>query len=204
MIGEGRLTGIDHRTACKNFVKAASKGVIKVASKMGISSLQSYRGAQVFEAVGLRQDVIDEYFTWTASRVGGIGIDVIAQEVLLRHGTAFSERASERSTLAVRRPVPVALGRRASPLQPGNRSTACRRRSATAATRASSEYSRIVDEQMPQSLCTLRGLLEFKPGDPVSDRGSRAGRVHRQALQDRRDVLRLDQQGGARDPRRSR
>ena len=62
MIHEGLLTNIDHKTACKNFVKAASKGVIKVASKMGISSLQSYRGAQVFEALGLRQDVIDEYF----------------------------------------------------------------------------------------------------------------------------------------------
>ena len=54
MIREGMLTGIDHKSACKNFVKAASKGVIKVASKMGISSLQSYRGAQVFEALGLR------------------------------------------------------------------------------------------------------------------------------------------------------
>ena len=59
---------------------------------MGISSLQSYRGAQVFEAIGLRQDVIDEYFSWTASRIGGIGTDVIAQEVLLRHNAAFPER----------------------------------------------------------------------------------------------------------------
>jgi hypothetical protein len=57
MLDEGLLTGIDYRAACRNFVKAASKGVIKVASKMGISSLQSYRGAQVFEAVGLRQDL---------------------------------------------------------------------------------------------------------------------------------------------------
>jgi len=70
MIDEGLLPGVDYKTACKNFVKAASKGVIKVASKMGISSLQSYRGAQVFEAVGLRQDVIDEYFSWTASPRG--------------------------------------------------------------------------------------------------------------------------------------
>ena len=65
MIREGLLPNVDHKTACKNFVKAASKGVIKVMSKMGISAIQSYRGAQVFEAVGLRQDVIDHYFTWT-------------------------------------------------------------------------------------------------------------------------------------------
>lgn len=73
MIREGLLPGLDHKTACKNFVKAASKGVIKVASKMGISAIQSYRGAQVFEAVGLSQNVIDTYFTldgpcaWVAS-----------------------------------------------------------------------------------------------------------------------------------------
>ena len=57
MIREGLLTGIDHKAACKNYVKAAAKGVIKVMSKMGISAIQSYRGAQVFEALGLRQDV---------------------------------------------------------------------------------------------------------------------------------------------------
>src|ERR1035438_8210624 len=82
MIREGLLVKLDHKSACKNFVKAATKGVIKVMSKMGISAIQSYRGAQVFEALGLRQDVIDQYFTWTPSRVGGIGLDVIAQEVL--------------------------------------------------------------------------------------------------------------------------
>jgi glutamate synthase (ferredoxin) len=92
MIREGILTGIDHKTACKNYVKAAAKGVIKVMSKMGISAIQSYRGAQVFEALGLRQDVIDHYFTGTSSRVGGIGLDVIAQEVLARHHAAFPSR----------------------------------------------------------------------------------------------------------------
>ena len=92
MIREGMLPGLDHKKGCANFVKAASKGVVKVMSKMGISAIQSYRGAQVFEALGLRQDVIDHYFTWTPSRVGGIGLDVIAQEVLLRHRAAYPER----------------------------------------------------------------------------------------------------------------
>ena len=94
MIHEGLVTNVDAKLACKNFVKAATKGVIKVMSKMGISAIQSYHGAQVFEAVGLRQDVIDQYFTWTASRIGGIGMDAIAQEVLMRHRAAFPARAS--------------------------------------------------------------------------------------------------------------
>ena len=77
-------------------------------SKMGISAVQSYHGAQVFEAVGLRQDVIDEYFTWTSSRIGGIGMDVIAQEIMLRHRAAFPARGTHGAALADRRPVPVA------------------------------------------------------------------------------------------------
>ena len=117
MIHDGLLPNLDHKTACKNIVKAASKGVIKVMSKMGISSIQSYRGAQVFEAVGLRQDVIDHYFTWTPSRVGGIGLDVIAQEVLARHHHAFPRPAGQRACPPSRRPVPVARRRRVSPVQ---------------------------------------------------------------------------------------
>ena len=69
------------RRPVKNYVKAVDKGVVKVMSKMGISTVQSYCGAQIFEAIGLDQDVIDKYFTWTPSRVGGIGLDVIAAEV---------------------------------------------------------------------------------------------------------------------------
>src|SRR6202011_3602926 len=92
MIRQGQLTGIDHHQAVKNFVKATNKGVVKVMSKMGISTVQSYCGAQIFEAIGLNQEVIDKYFTWTPSRVGGIGIDVIAREVQLRHRHAFPDR----------------------------------------------------------------------------------------------------------------
>jgi glutamate synthase domain-containing protein 2/glutamate synthase domain-containing protein 1/glutamate synthase domain-containing protein 3 len=164
MINDGQLTGVDHHTACRNFVKAAAKGVIKVASKMGISSLQSYRGAQVFEAVGLRQDVIDEYFTWTASRVGGIGTDVIAQEVLMRHGSAFSG-ATDRGTL----PSGGLYQWRAdgehhlfNPEAIHRLQKAVRNGSFT----SFREYSRIIDGNAA-SLCTLRGLLDLKPGEPV-------------------------------------
>ncbi len=75
--------------AKKNYIKAANKGIIKVASKMGISTVQSYRGAQIFEAVGLSREVIDQYFTNTASRINGVGLDVIAEESLARHRKGY-------------------------------------------------------------------------------------------------------------------
>jgi glutamate synthase domain-containing protein 2/glutamate synthase domain-containing protein 1/glutamate synthase domain-containing protein 3 len=73
----------------KNFIKSITKGVLKVLSKMGISTLQSYHGAQIFQAIGLSQQVIDDYFTYTPSPLGGIGLDVISQEVQLRHARGY-------------------------------------------------------------------------------------------------------------------
>ena len=81
---------VDRETARRSFVAAIGKGIYKVMSKMGISTLDSYRGAQVFEAVGIRKDVIDRYFTWTSSRIEGIGLDVIAQEYGQWHRDAFA------------------------------------------------------------------------------------------------------------------
>jgi len=165
MIQDQRLVGIDHKSACKNLVKAATKGVIKVMAKMGISAIQSYRGAQVFEAVGLRQDVIDEYFTWTPSRIGGIGMDVIAQEVLVRHRAAFPERRVDGHALPVGGQYqwrsdgefhlfnPESIHRLQKSVRNGNFSTF-------------QEYSRLINEQATH-LCTLRGLLDFKAGEPV-------------------------------------
>src|SRR5437773_9178488 len=92
MIRQGILTGIDHRKAVTNYIKALNKGILKVMAKMGISTLQSYCGAQIFEAVGLCRHLVDRYFTGTASRVSGIGIDVIAEEASRRHAHAFPER----------------------------------------------------------------------------------------------------------------
>ena len=91
MIREGLLKNVDHKTAVKKFVKSAAKGVVKVLSKMGISTIQSYGGAQIFEAIGLNQEFVDKYFTWTPSRIGGIGITEVAKEVELRHRHAFPE-----------------------------------------------------------------------------------------------------------------
>ncbi|MBP3962411.1 glutamate synthase large subunit [Paenibacillus lignilyticus] len=92
MIRQGLLRGVTHEKAVKNFIKAATKGVVKILSKMGISTIQSYRGAQIFEAVGLKEELVDEYFTWTTTRIGGIGLDVIADETLKHHNRAFAEQ----------------------------------------------------------------------------------------------------------------
>jgi glutamate synthase (ferredoxin) len=146
-------------------VKAASKGVVKVMSKMGISAIQSYRGAQVFEAVGLRQDVIDHYFTWTPSRVGGIGLDVIAQEVLARHRAAFPDREVNGHVLPVGGQYqwrndgeyhlfnPESIHRLQKSVRTGSYATF-------------KDYSKIVNETS-RNLATLRGLLEFKEADAI-------------------------------------
>lgn len=92
MIDQGMLQGISPQKAVSNFIKAAMKGVVKTLSKMGISTIQSYRGAQIFEAVGLREDFVDRYFTWTPSRIGGIGLKGVAKETLSDHFRAFSQQ----------------------------------------------------------------------------------------------------------------
>jgi glutamate synthase (ferredoxin) len=165
MIKEQLLTGIDHKTACKNLVKAASKGVVKVMSKMGISAIQSYRGAQVFEALGLRQDVIDHYFTWTPSRVGGIGLDVVAQEVLARHHAAYPERTANAAVLPSGGQYQWRSGGEAHLFTP---ESIHRLQKAVRTTNyaAFKDYSKIVNEQ-GKALCTLRSLLEFKTSTAI-------------------------------------
>jgi glutamate synthase domain-containing protein 2/glutamate synthase domain-containing protein 1/glutamate synthase domain-containing protein 3 len=96
LIREGELTGIEPATAVRNYLKALGKGVMKVMSKMGISTVASYTGAQAFEAIGLNRDVVDEYLTGTPSQLGGVGLDVLAEEVKLRHRRAYPENPTER------------------------------------------------------------------------------------------------------------
>src|SRR5262245_36040364 len=99
LIQQGALAGLDRAKAFKNYIKALNKGILKVMAKMGISTLQSYCGAQIFEVIGLNRSVVDRYFTGTASRVGGIGIDVIAEEIRRRHAAAYPERPVEKPDL---------------------------------------------------------------------------------------------------------
>jgi len=165
MIRENILTNIEHQTACKNFVKAASKGVIKVMSKMGISAIQSYRGAQVFEALGLRQDVIDTYFTWTPSRVGGIGLDVIAQEVLLRHRAAYPDRQVNGHVLPVGGLYQWRTSGEAHLFTP-EAIHALQKAVRTNSQAVYEQYAKHINDQS-KNLCTLRSLLDFKPNTPV-------------------------------------
>src|SRR5207245_6094016 len=100
MVREQALnSGITREKAIKQYIKAEDKGVLKVMSKMGISTAQSYCGAQIFEAVGLGQAVVDRYFTGTPSRISGIGLDAIAAEVQARHQRAFPDRPLALHTL---------------------------------------------------------------------------------------------------------
>ena len=89
LVRQKRITGITPEKAVRNLVKALGKGVLKVMSKMGVSTVASYRGAQIFEAIGISNEVIDKYFTGTTSRLGGVGLDVFAQEVSKRHDVAY-------------------------------------------------------------------------------------------------------------------
>jgi glutamate synthase (NADPH/NADH) large chain len=95
-IRRGTLTGIEPRTAIRNYVSALVKGVLKIMSKMGISTVGAYTAAQVFEAFGLSGEVLDEYFTGTSSKLGGVGLDVIAAEVATRHHHAHPENPTDR------------------------------------------------------------------------------------------------------------
>ena len=165
MIREGLVANVDTKLACKNYVKAATKGVVKVMSKMGISAIQSYRGAQVFEAVGLRQDVIDQYFTWTASRIGGIGMETIAQEVLMRHRSGFPGRRTNGHALEAGGMYQWRAGGEHHLFNPESIHRLQKAvRTGSYATYKS--YARLIDEQS-KTLATLRGLLEFAPSEPV-------------------------------------
>jgi len=165
MIREDMLVGVDHKTACKNFVKAAAKGVIKVASKMGISAIQSYRGAQVFEAVGIRQDIVDEFFTWTPSRVGGIGLQAIAQEVLARHREAFAERSSNGYVLPVGGDYQWRDGGEYHLFNPESIHK-LQKAVRTGSYATFKEFTKLIDDQS-KNLATLRSLLDFKPNDAI-------------------------------------
>jgi glutamate synthase (NADPH) large chain len=161
LIEQGALPGVDRVKAVRNYIKALNKGILKVMAKMGISTLQSYCGAQIFEAVGLNRDVIDRYFTGTASRVSGIGVDVIAEEVRRRHQDAFPSRPAGHAELDWGGEY---QWRRDGEYHLFNPDTVFKLQHATRSGQARifGEYTRLVDDQSRQ-LATLRGLVELKP-----------------------------------------
>ena len=165
MIEEGLLVGVDHQSACKNYIKAATKGVIKVASKIGISTLQSYRGAQIFEAIGLNRSVVDRYFTWTASRIEGADLEIIARESLLRHGHAFPDRDVNVHTLDIGGEYQWRKDGEAHLFSPETIHT-LQQAVKLGKYDLFKKYSQLVNQQN-QKFFTLRGLLTFKNRESI-------------------------------------
>jgi glutamate synthase (ferredoxin) len=165
MIRQNLLVGVDHYTACKNFIKSATKGIVKVASKIGISTIQSYLGAQIFECVGLQKSLVDKFFTGTASRIEGSDLEAIAIEAIDRHQRAYSDRSGRTEALEVGGEYqwraegeahlfsPQVIHSLQSAVRTGNYKTF-------------KTYSGLVNEQTKQHF-TLRGLLDFKPSKAI-------------------------------------
>jgi glutamate synthase (NADPH) large chain len=164
LVRRGVLEHISPETAMRNVVKALGKGVLKVMSKMGVSTVASYRGAQIFEAIGLSHEVVDRYFTGTVSTLGGVSLDVIAEEVLRRHDVAFppSGISPAHRTLDVGGEY---QWRREGELHLFNPETVFRLQHATRTKRADifREYTDAVDDQA-ERLMTLRGLFTLREG----------------------------------------
>ncbi len=161
LANDGFLPGVPARKAKRNYIKACTKGVLKVMSKMGISTVASYTGAQVFEAIGLSEELVDEYFTGTVSRIGGVGLDVIAAEVEARHTFAHLDRPEERA----HRDLEVGgeyQWRREGEYHLFNPETVFKLQHSTRTKRYEifKEYTTLVDDQA-RKLATLRGLFEF-------------------------------------------
>ena len=162
----GELNGTKPEYAEYNFIKANEKGILKVMSKMGISTVQSYRGAQIFEAIGLNDDLIERYFTRTPSRIQGIGLDLVEEETLQRHHSAFDDPY-----------VPgmqeLDMGgqyqwRRHGEFHQWNPEAIAKLQYATRSNdpRAYREFADEVNDQS-RKMATLRGLLQFRDAQPI-------------------------------------
>jgi glutamate synthase (NADPH/NADH) large chain len=148
----------------KNYIKAVNEGLYKVFSKMGISTLQSYQGAQIFEIIGLNKEVVSRYFTGATSRIEGMGLDEIAREILSKHNLAFAKKSSPVDRLTV---GGVYQWKRRGEFHLFNPQTIHLLQHATKEGDYASfkKYSKLVNDQTEKA-CTLRSLLDFKPNRP--------------------------------------
>jgi glutamate synthase (NADPH/NADH) large chain len=196
MIRQGTLTDIEYPKARDQYIKASVKGVVKTLSKMGISTIQSYCGAQIFEALGLSQELVDEYFTWTPTRIEGIGWMRSMKRCWMRHRRAFPRWETNGKVC----PGPAA------------NITGAKTASITSSTRDDHLLQQAVRTGNYEPLKAIPGWSTTSPRQWHAARAaefkywtsrfpsmkwSRSSRSA--ALQDRRDVLRLHQQGGARE-----
>ncbi|WP_067971139.1 glutamate synthase large subunit [Nocardiopsis trehalosi] len=167
LVERGVIGGIDADTAVRNTVKAFGKGVLKIMSKIGVSTVSGYMGAQIFEALGLGREVVDRCFTGTTSRLGGVGFDVLAEEVRMRHATAHADNPADHRRLAVGGEY---QWRREGEPHLFNPETVFKLQHATRTRRYEifKEYTSRIDEQAG-NLMTLRGLFRLREGvrEPV-------------------------------------
>jgi glutamate synthase (NADPH/NADH) large chain len=164
MVTSGQLAGITAQKANYNLIKGLGKGVLKIMSKMGISTVSSYSGAQVFEAIGLSKEFVDTYFTGTTSQLGGIGLDVIHQEIESRHKSAYPiERATNPHT-SLETGGDYQWRRDGAP-HLFNPETVFKLQHSTRTKRYDlfREYTKLVDDQA-ENLMTLRGLFKLREG----------------------------------------
>ncbi|MBV5242149.1 MULTISPECIES: glutamate synthase large subunit [Mycolicibacterium] len=168
MVDRGVITDITSDQAKANYVKAAGKGVLKVMSKMGISTLASYTGAQLFQAIGINQQVLDDYFTGLTCPVGGIDLDDIAADIASRHALAYLDRPDEWA----HRELEVGgeyQWRREGEYHLFNPDTVFKLQHSTRTGQYSifKEYTQLVDDQS-ERMASLRGLLKFRDGERPS------------------------------------
>ncbi|MGN6273381.1 MAG: glutamate synthase large subunit [Protaetiibacter sp.] len=165
LVATGMIQGVEPEKAVRNLIKALGKGVLKIMSKMGISVIGSYAGAQAFEAVGLSQAFVDRYFTGTTTLLGGVGIDVIQAENLIRHTSAYPENAGEKVHERLETGGEYQW-RREGPPHLFSPETVFKLQHSTRTRRFDvfREYTRTVDEQA-ERLMTLRGLFRLKSGE---------------------------------------
>ncbi|HTM25907.1 MAG TPA: glutamate synthase large subunit [Vicinamibacterales bacterium] len=161
LIREGDLRGIAYPAAVEHYIHALNKGILKVMSKMGISTLQSYCGAQIFEAIGLDGRLIAKHFTGTPSRIGGLGLEEIARETIERHRRAYALRGTDSAAPAVGGEYQWRRGAEHHLFTP---ETVFKLQHATRSGQYAvfKEYTSLVDDQS-RRLATLRGLLELQP-----------------------------------------
>jgi glutamate synthase (NADPH/NADH) large chain len=164
LVVRGVISGISIEKSSKNMISALGKGVLKIMSKMGISTVSSYAAAQTFEAIGLAQDLVDKYFTGTVSKLGGVGIEILAQEIEQRHRAAYPLEGATKAHL------PLEVGgemkwRREGPPHLFNPETVFKLQHSTRNKRYDifKQYTKAIDDQS-ERLMTLRGLFEFNLG----------------------------------------
>ncbi|MDP4145404.1 MAG: glutamate synthase large subunit [Bacillota bacterium] len=165
LLKDGDLSGVTADEAKFNFADAVNHGLLKILSKMGISTLRSYHGAQIFEAIGLNEQFINDYFEGTPSRIGGIGIDEVAEEILARHKNAFNKLRKPVSELEVGGKY---AWRKDGEFHLFNPETLYKLQVATRTSNYGlyKEYAKAINEQ-DKNLCTIRGLFDLKFGNEI-------------------------------------